>query len=187
MTPRSAAFIAVAGAALTWAAPAAADIRQLAASGRWSAYGGTGDDNRPLCGVGTDGAEGRRILIQQYAGNTGIELLLKKDSWDIPANTPVTLKVQFDGRAPAPMQATGSGHQIVVNMTFDQSLPFMHELRADRQIRVFFLSGNEAPWTGGLSGSGGAITAFNTCRSGLMPAEGPTQPFSPAPPVKSRP
>jgi hypothetical protein len=187
MTQRSSAFMAVAVAALTCAVPAMADIRQLAASGRWSAYGGTGDDNRPLCGVGTEGAEGRRILIQQSAGNTGIELLLKKDSWDIPANTPVTLQVQFDARAPVPMQATGSGHQIVVNMPFDQSLPFMHDLRADRQIRVFFLSGNETPWTGGLSGSGSAIAAFNTCRGGLMPAEGPTQPFSPAPSMKSRP
>ncbi len=187
MTPRTAAFIAVASAALTCATPAMADIRQLASSGRWSAYGGTGDDNRPLCGVGTEGAEGRRILIQQYAGDTGIELHLKKDSWDIPPNTPVTLQVQFDGVAPEPMQATGSDHQIVVNMTFDQSVPFMHDLRADRQIRVFFLSGNEPPWTGGLSGSGRAIDAFNTCRGGWVPAGGPTQPFSPAPPVQSHP
>ena len=153
MNPRILALVGVASAALTCALPASAEIRTLATSGLWSAFGGKGDDLRAVCGIGTEGAETRRITIQQFAGDTGLELRLKKDSWAIPANTSVGIEVQFDRLPPLPLQATGSDHQLVVTMGFDQSIPLMRGIRAGRQIQIVFQSGNELPWVGGLTGS----------------------------------
>lgn len=150
--------------------------RELYRSGLWSAYTGT-DAGRPFCGVATGGGEGRRVAIQQYAGDPGIEVLLSKGSWSIPDNTPVTVQFQFDNRGETPGRATGHGRTIAQHMGFEQSVPFMRAMRNGRVLQVIFPDGNEPAWTGGLSGSGNAITAFNNCRTSLAPAE-PTQPFN---------
>jgi hypothetical protein len=185
MNPRIVTVAGAISAALACAAPASADIHQLEVSGRWQAYSGAREDNRALCGIGTEGAETRRILIEQHTGETGLELLLRKDSWEIPANTPIVLQVQVDGGTAMPFQATGSDHQVTVDMTFDETVPLMRGIRAGRQILISFPSGNETPWTGGLSGSARAINAFNKCRNDLGPAQttAPTQPFEPPPAV----
>lgn len=184
MIARILAVIGVAAAALVCVPPASADIHTLVASGLWTAYGGTGDDKLALCGIGTAGVETRRIAIQQYAGDNGLDLRLTKDSWTIPASAQVEIQVQFDGASPVPMQAAGTDHQLVVNMTFDQSVAFMRGVRSGRQIRIVFQSGNELPWVGGLTGSARAIDAFNGCRRGLAPAAA-TQPFGAGPAAPS--
>ena len=181
VTPRVFAVVGAACAALAVSLPASADVRVLATAGLWTAYGGTSGDNKAVCGLSTDGAETRRIAIQQNAGVNGLELRLTKDSWSIPANTQVELQVQFDRYPLVAMQAAGLDHALVATMTFEQSLPFMRGVRAGRQIQVYFPSGNEPPWTGGLVGSARALNAFNACRSGLGPAA-VTQPFRPAGP-----
>ncbi len=158
------------------ATPAFADMHQVAASGLWSAYGGTGPTNVGRCTIETVGGDGRRITISQTAGQTGVDLQLTKDSWAIPANTPIDLRIQFNQDDLVPARATGADQMVTVSLTFQQSVPFMKALRADSQIRVYFPNGNEAVWTGGLSGSSKAIDAFNDCRANFGPAA-PTQPY----------
>lgn len=153
-----------------------AETTTLARSGLWSAYGGTTADNRAVCGVTTVGGDGRRINVEQFAGDTGLLLSLQKSSWAIPQGTQVDLRIQFDLDAQVPSRAIGAGTQVDVRMGFEQSVPFMRALRQDRQIRVFFLGGNEPVWTGGLAGSSRAIDAFNQCRARLS-AGTPSQPF----------
>jgi hypothetical protein len=104
-------------------------------------------------------------------------LALQKDSWAIPPNTPIEMQVQFDRSGAVPAQGVGNGPRVVARMNFEQSVPFMRSLRNGVQIRVYFPNGNEPVWTGGLSGSGRAIDAFNECRANLVPTT-PTQPFS---------
>jgi hypothetical protein len=177
-------------AATAPAMQAKADTAVIATFGLWSAYGGTSADNRSVCGVTTVGGDGRRINVQQYAGDNGLEFSLQKQSWAIPANTPVNLRIQFDQDQQVPSSAVGNGNQVGFRMEFDQSVPFMRALRNDRQIRVFFLSGNEPVWTGGLAGSGRAIDSFNDCRARLVsgptqPYAGVSQPVAPPPPVSN--
>lgn len=156
---------------------ASADPRPLGSSGLWSAYADTTVDNRALCGMVTVGGDGRRIAIEQAAGQSGLTLALNKNGWVIPANTDIDLRFQFDLNQQIPARATGAGSAVTVGLTFDQSIPFMRALRSDRQIRVFFPNGNEPVWTGGLAGSSRSIDAFNDCRASLGPSQ-PTQPFS---------
>lgn len=189
-------IIGVAGlAAAAMACSAPAFARQPPSPALWSAYGGNGDDGRPLCGITTAGAEGRRIAIEQSAGETAIELRLQKDSWAIPDGTQVELRIQFDTNEPVALLATGSSRHLTASLAFDQSVPVMRGIRAGRIVRVFFPSGSEPPWTGGLLGSGRALDGFNTCRVRLSAppvtqpfpsppsgdAPGPTQPFAPTP------
>lgn len=161
---------------LTATMAAHAEVRPLFASGLWSAYGGQADDQRPVCGIATNGAEGRRVAIEQSAGETGLEILLEKPSWAIPDNTPIEVMLQIDGNAALPIRATGSATRVMIRMPFENSVPFMRGLRHGQQIRVYFPNGNETVWTGGLRGSSAVIDAFNDCRANLMPAV-PTQPF----------
>jgi hypothetical protein len=149
---------------------------ELYRSGLWSTYSGTDGDNRPFCGIATAGGEGRRVAVLQSAGETALDLQLSKDSWVIPDNTHVKLGIQFDGRPVSPAEALGSGRSLTTRIPFEQSVPFMRALRHGQVLRITFPDGNETPWTGGLAGSGNAITAFNTCRERLAPPE-PTQPF----------
>jgi hypothetical protein len=191
-------FLTAATAAMVVCAlPALAETQQLYASGLWSAYGGTAVDNRAVCGITTVGPDGRRIAVQQFAGEAGLDLQLDKPSWSIPDNTPIDLSVQIDRQPVQPAKATGSGTRVAVQLTFDQSVPFMRSVRYGSVLRVYFPGGNEPAWTGGLAGTSNVIDAFNTCRSQLgpitptqpfqphpgSPPPGPTQPFSPPPPA----
>lgn len=181
---RKLAAILAAGIAASTPALAQEQTREIAAAGLWASYSGTSEDSHALCSLATTGAEGRRITVLQYAGQTGIDLRLEKDSWIIPGSTPIDLAVQFDSEPPIQARATGSGKTLSVRMDFPQSVPFMRALRRDTQIRITFPSGSELPWTGGLSGSSRAIDAFNQCRDHLGPAVpvAPTQPYL-APPA----
>lgn len=182
MMTRSALLIGTLLATVSVAMPVHADSRTLASSGLWSTYGGTDAAGHNVCGMVTVGGDGRRIDISQSVSDGGIELALQKDSWGIPANTSIDMQVQFDRNNAMPAQGVGDGRRVMARMNFEQSVPFMRALRNGTQIRVYFPNGNEPVWTGGLSGSGRAIDAFNECRSNLMAAT-PTQPYANAAPV----
>lgn len=160
----------------TVAAPAQAEIRTLFEAGLWSAYGGTDETQRVVCGIATMGAEGRRIAIQQSSGETGLELLLEKASWLIPDNTPIDLVLQVDGQSWRLDRAVGTSNTVRAHISFGVSIGFMQAVRTGQVVRVFFPSGTEPPWIGGLRGSGAAIDALNDCRSAFPPLA-PSQPF----------
>jgi hypothetical protein len=160
---------------------ARAEMHQTYASGQWTAFTGTNADNQPVCGIATSGAEGRRIAISQESGETGLHLALEKASWNIPDGTTVDLTIQIDRNAAIPFSGQGSHNRVTVDIPFEQSIPLMRQLRAGTVMHVFFPSGNEAMWTGGLTGTSNVINAFNDCRGSLIPAAAPgaaTQPFT---------
>ncbi len=175
---------------------ARAEIRPLYTSGLWSAYGGSAENQRAVCGMSTAGAEGRRIAIQQFTGENDLDIVLEKTSWSIPDNTPVEVVVQVDGYSVRLERVVGTGTRVYARMPFDASMPFMRAVRIGQQIRVFFPNGTESVWTGGLRGSSAVINAFNECRAAFAPATptqpyasdparlptAPTQPFAPQPP-----
>jgi hypothetical protein len=165
--------------AILAAPPAQAEMHQTYASGQWNAFTGTNAENHPVCGIATNGAEGRRIAIEQESGETGLQLMLAKATWNIPDGTGVDLTVQIDRGAAIPVRGKGSHNQVTADIPFDQSIPLMRQLRAGTVLRLFFPSGNEAMWTGGLSGTSNVINAFNDCRGSLMPAAAPGAPTQP--------
>ncbi len=166
------------------AAVAHARVKQIFASGQWSAYGGTTVGNTQVCGIEAAGPGGGRVMIQQETGQTGLNLILQKGSWSIPGNTAIDLAFLFDGQSRFPAHATGAGDVVTVAMAFQQTVPFMRAVRQDGQMVISFLNGNEPPWPISLLGSGAVLNAFDDCRAGLASST-PTQPFTPAPPPAS--
>lgn len=162
------------------ARPAHAAPQVVYSAGQWTAFSDTTADHQPVCGIATTGAEGRRIAIQQQAGQTGLLMLLDKASWSIPSGTPIDVAVQVDGGDAMPMKGTGAGNQVTLDISFQESVTLMRAIRAGRQIRVYFPAGNEPMWSGGLNGTGAVINAFNGCRAAFPPPP-PTQPYQPSP------
>ena len=156
-----------------------AELRTIGSRGLWSAFEGSGPDQRQVCGISTGGPDGRQISVMQYAGDTGLVVTFDKAGWAIPDGTPIPVKVAIDGAPQAEFDGRGSGRQVSAAMAFAPSIGFMRALRHGTQIRVDFPSGNEPFWSGGLSGTGAAIDAFNGCRGRF--ASAPTQPFAAAP------
>jgi hypothetical protein len=180
--PRVAATVIATSLLLAAAAPPArAQVKQILASGQWSAYGGPATGDRHVCGIQTAGPSGSRLMIEQQTGQTGLDLMLQKGSWSIPANTAIDLSFLFDGRVRFPGHATGAGDVVTVAMTFQQTVPFMRAVRQDTRLQVSFLSGNEPPWSLSLVGSGAVLNAFDECRAALISTT-PTQPFTPPAP-----
>ena len=162
-------------ALLLVAAPARAATSVLATSGLWSAIGGS-TEGRAVCGITTVGGDGRRINILQFDGDSSLKLELQKPQWAIPTDTPIQITIQFDEGQQVPSTATGTGMQVDLTMVPEQAIAFMRAFRNDRQIRVYFQSGNEPVWTGGLGGSGRAVDSFNACRARLAQSGG-SQPY----------
>ena len=157
---------------------AQAETRTLFESGLWSAFGGTDEGQRAVCGIATVGPDGRRIAIQQSAGETDLDLVLEKASWAIPDNTPIEVVLQVDGNSWRPDRSVGSGNQVRARISFGTSIGFMRAVRAGQVVRVYFPSGTEPAWTGGLRGTGAAMNVLNDCRAAFPPGA-PTQPFPP--------
>lgn len=169
-------------------APAHAEMTRTFSSGQWSAFSGTMADNHPVCAMSTTGAEGRRIAIQQNAGETGLHMLLDKATWNIPEGTAIDVAVQIDRNATMGLHGTGKGNEVNIDLPFEQAVPLMRELRQGTRIRLFFPGGNEPMWTGGLSGTAAVMNAFNDCRAGLVAAHAtPTQPYATAPAAPTQP
>ena len=183
--PRGAIVLIVAPLLLAAGAPRAhAQVKQIFASGQWSAYGGATVGNRRVCGIEAAGPDGGRVMIEQETGQTGLNLILQKGSWSIPGNTAIELSFLFDGRIRFPARATGAGNVVTAAMTFQQTVPFMRAVRQDGKMVISFPSRNEPSWSIGLLGSGAVLNAFDDCRTGLASST-PTQPFTPAPTTTS--
>lgn len=160
-----------------------AQPRELAHAGLWSAYSNTMPDGRALCGIASAGDDGRRMAIEQPAGQTGLVLSLDKPSWSIPPDTPIDLAVRFDARAPHPEHGAGNGERVQVTMPFAETVPFMRALRTAQVVEIGFPAGSEPAWHGGLAGSSRIIDAFNACRNDMarMTLPQPTQPLAATP------
>jgi len=118
------------------ASPVQAQVNTLFSSGLWSAYGGLAPDRRPVCGITTVGAEGRRIAIEQFAGETGLEVVFEKPTWSIPEGTTVDIVVAIDGAAGHSGRATGSDKRMVMAVPFEASVGLMRGVRYGQQIRA---------------------------------------------------
>ena len=86
----------VIGALAFAATPALAEMRTLATAGLWSTFGGSTDTQPQVCGITTQGGDGRHITIAQATGETGLMFSLDKPTWSIPEASTLQIAVQFD-------------------------------------------------------------------------------------------
>jgi hypothetical protein len=163
-------------------------------AGEWDAFSGPGDDGKPVCGIGiTNPTDNRSFSLRFPIGGTNVTFQAKKPTWNIPADTQMPVVIQIGLDTPWNLQGVGNGQ--VVEWAFDSATMqnFDVQFRRAGSMTVTFPSGNEQPWTVGLSGSTAASNAFGRCVTDLTqrtagqsppavpPADqGPTQPYSQA-------
>ena len=184
--------LAVALLTIPCAGTALADLPVYYHVGSWDAFSGTGDDGKPVCGIGTTNpADGRSFSIRFIIGGEDVSFQAKKPSWTIPDGTqlPLVMQIGLD----APWNQQGTGHGQVVDWTLDRTTiqTFDAQFRRAGSMTLTFPSGNEAPWILSLSGSMAASNAFGRCitdltrRTGVQSAPAApaaaTQPFVQAP------
>lgn len=161
----------------TLTTPAAAETRILFSSGAWSAFGGTADDGRRVCGVITGGPHGKTMAITYFQGTSFLEVQIGKTSWAIPDGTRVRMTLQFGNGAPWVAPGRGRGNVVYGRIAGDQVRAFMTELRAAGSGVLEFLDGNEGSWAIDLTGSGSAVVVMMQCAARLIDGGRSTQPY----------
>jgi hypothetical protein len=155
--------------------------------GSWDAFSGTGDDGKPVCGIGTNNpADGRNFSIRFEIGGADVSFQAKKPSWNIPGGTQVPLVMQNGPNPPWSEQGSGNGQMVEWSVDRGALQSFDAQFRSASWMTLSFPTGNEAPWTLSLAGSTAVSNAFGRCitdmtqRAGAQAPAGPTQPFAPA-------
>jgi hypothetical protein len=173
-------FIAAYGAVITVGAARTVD---LVRSGFWTAFGGTAEDERAVCGMIASGDAGRSVTIKWFKGDEYLTLQVFKSSWAVPAGMQVDVVMQIDGASAWQAKASGIGGStggtgIEFRVSLDSVSTFTNEIRYGRTMNVWFPSGTETAWTANLTGSAGALSAMIDCMKYMsnQAGGGPSQP-----------
>lgn len=182
------------------AGPAGADVTVYYHVGSWDAFSGAGADGKFVCGVGSTNPGDKRSFSLRFAiGGDSVMFQAKKPNWAIPSGTQLPVVVQIGLDSPWNAQGVGDGQVVTWSLDRTSMQTFDAQFRLANSMTVSFPSGNEPPWTVGLTGSTAISNAFGRCVTDLTervaaqqssPAStGPTQPFArtPAQPVTQEP
>ncbi len=169
------------------AGPAFAETSVFYTAGAWSAFSGTADNGKNVCGMSESGAD-RWFAVKYFQGESRFTVHLAKAGWHIPSGTQARVDLRFDGGAP--WHATAGGFTLPNGLSAlefyvagEGIVKFGNEFRLARQMVVSFPDGDEIAWAGKLTGSEAALTAFTGCLSRLVRPGAPggdndTQPFA---------
>lgn len=155
-------------------------------AGSWDAFSGTDTSGNTVCGVGTTiPTDNRSLSIRYQIGGDGVLFQAKKPGWNIPAGTQLSVVLQIGLDTPWNMQGTGNAQSVEWTLSREAMPTFDAQFRRASSMTMTFPSGNEPPWTLGLSGSTAISNVFGRCvndmaRRTATPAQapaGPTQPF----------
>lgn len=168
------------------AKPARADMTVYYHVGSWDAFSGQGSDGKPVCGVGSTNPGDNRSFSERFPiGGESVAFEVKKPTWSIPGGTQLPVVVQVGLSAPWNFQAIGNGQAVDWSLDRGAMQTFDSQFRLATSMTVSFPTGNEPPWTVGLSGSTAISNAFGRCVTDLtqrtagsrQTTGGPTQPF----------
>jgi hypothetical protein len=178
-------------------AVALAQVQTYYHEGAWDAFSGRSSNGGAVCGIGnTNPSDKSRLSLHFDIGDPDTTFSASKPDWSIPDNTEVPVVIQVGLNTPWTQQATGYGHTIDWRLDQTAIQTFNQQFRTAPSMTIYFLDGNEPPWTLSLAGSTVISDTFARCIRDLTrqvqaaqrppstaPETGaPTQPFS-APPA----
>jgi hypothetical protein len=159
--------LSLAAALMLGASSAHADMKELARWGVWAAYSGTDDENKPVCSIVVNG-DVRSLHIKWQPGH-GLFIHARKETWDVPANFPMPMIMQFDNDAPLKGTASrhaGIKHGKTIQYTIgynDTAKRFMERFASSYRMRVTFPGGSERDWNMSMEGSRVIANHFARC------------------------
>jgi hypothetical protein len=149
-------------------APAAAQVRELAQAGGWSAYGGTSSDGRQVCGMSVSGG-GRWIGIKYFEGDSNVAIQLSKSTWTVRDGLKVKVTMQFDDLSPWTARAIsfhmedGDG-ALQLNISSDDIGQFAQEFVRSDTLYVRFPDQDDIEdWQADLDGTPTVTRAWVRC------------------------
>lgn len=177
---------------LSLAAPAAAQVHDIARAGGWDAFQGRSNVGTALCGLSTAGSAGRFFAIKHFSGNDHFSIQVKKESWRIPEGTAIPVALTIDGLPAWTATARGEGRWINFNLSgAEKIVDFLRQFRGGLAMSLTFPAGSEPDWSFNLRGTSAVTEAVIACMERHSLRGGaPTQPFgssAPAPSPRSAP
>nr|WP_314074513.1 hypothetical protein [uncultured Roseococcus sp.] len=169
--------------AATLAAPAAqAQTRIIAQTNGWSAFGGTGSNGTPLCGLETrDPRTGRHFLLEQPVGLERPLLRLSRTNWSLGTGGNRPVRIVIDNRRSFSANAVGTGRSLVLPLSLEGPEGFEAAFRRGSVMRVEFPSGQDSPWNLSLTGTNAVMGAFMGCLRMMSDAPVPPPAGMPSP------
>lgn len=143
--------------------PAAADTRDLAREGPWTAFGGTSESGVPVCGIIESGRNGRSIAVKWFRGDDTLTFQIFKDSWHIRDGAKFRISMEMDDNGAWTARATGSGNHLDFAIPLSKADLWEKEFRESDRIRIQFPDGGEDPWVGDLNGSDAIMDHMIRC------------------------
>jgi hypothetical protein len=161
----------------------APQMRDLARSGAWTAYGGGSESGKAVCGVMVRG-EDRSMHVKYFQGGNSLVIHVFKNSWNIPGGVeiPVDLAIDQSPGWTARAVALNNGRGIQFQIGRDNLARFEALFRAGNAMRLRFMEGDEQPWVAQLRGSNQIMDAFVRCMRIINQDDGPRRPAEPTQP-----
>lgn len=140
-----------------------AEVKTLQKTGYWTAFGGSDNTGRPVCGVMATGG-GRVLTIKQYSGSEHFTVQIFKQTWQIPQGHKIPVAFRFDSHEPWTANASAippDGVSITIPSNLSEA--FFREFRLANTLIVSFPEGSETSWSANLTGSAAITYAFADC------------------------
>jgi hypothetical protein len=176
------------------AGQAFADTKDIAKSGAWTAYAGTSDTGKPMCGMAIKGSD-KTLHIKWGQGWPDYGIFAWKQGWRTPEGAKLSVSLGFDKKPLGDATATGFqtkaehraylGDYIQFSVGPEKIDEFMSEFAEADKMWLRFNSGNETPWFADMKGSRSIAAAFSKCVKALSVE--PTQPYGKQPEAGTQP
>jgi hypothetical protein len=155
-------------AILAMAAPATAQVRNLASVNGWVAYIAQSDGG-PLCGMGTEANRQGRffwIKVERLRGNLHGFVQVGDRSWNVRREATGRIVIGID-RQRAELNYTGTSRPDMIEASysgaFENFVNFVRAFALGNRMQVSFPGESVAPWGADLRGTRAVTEAFLNC------------------------
>ncbi|MSP02797.1 MAG: hypothetical protein EXR07_17385 [Acetobacteraceae bacterium] len=151
-----------------------AEVKTFAKVGGWSAFGGTTDSDRMMCGVSTSG-DGRWFGVKYFQNNNYLTVQLSKKSWEVKDGTKIDLKMQFDRETPWSVKATAfhmsdGDAALEFQIAYKEIAQWLTEFQRSNFLYIRFPDSKVDDWKAGLAGTTQISSRFDDCLTALKKA-----------------
>ncbi|MBR0680054.1 hypothetical protein GXW74_06115 [Roseomonas eburnea] len=155
-------------ALLALAAPASAQVRDIANVNGWRAYVAQ-SDNGPLCGMGTDANRVGRffwIKVERLRGQLHGFVQVGDRSWNVRQEARGRIIIAIDNRR-AELNYIGTTRPEMIEASyqgaFNNFINFVEAFAAGYRMQVIFPGERVEPWSADLRGTRAVTEAFLAC------------------------
>ncbi len=155
-------------AVIAIAAPASAQVRNIASANGWRAYVAQ-TDSGPICGMGTNANRRGRffwIKVERLRGNLHGYVQVGDRNWNVREGSTGRILIAIDSRrAELNYRSTSRRDMIEASYggAFRNFLNFVEAFAAGYRMQIQFPGENVAPWSADLRGTRAVTEAFLAC------------------------